>query len=132
MPVLDTEVLFALDPTDKKHGRALTLLASVPDLAVPDTSLLEFQMVLRTMGRRAAEIRQAVLNVGTILEGHGVSEARTMGVLLIASQCELESKYGLTFFDSLIAASALSVDLTIVSDDPAFDAVPGLKRIPLR
>ena len=130
--MLDTEVLFALDPRDKKHGIALRLLASVPDLAVPDASLLEFQMVLRAMGRSAAEIRQALLDIGSILEEHRVAEARTMGVLLIASQCELESRYGLTFFDSLIAASALSVDRSIDSDDRAFDLVPGLKRIPLK
>ena len=44
---------------------------------------------------------------------------------------EISKNYGLTFFDSLIAASSLKVDRTIVSDDKAFDKVPDLKRIPL-
>ena len=54
-----------------------------------------------------------------------------MDSALIAQQCSLESDYKLTFFDSLLAASALSLDSTIVSDDAAFDLVPGLSRIPL-
>ena len=42
--------------------------------------------------------------------------------LLFIRQAEIEEKKGLSYFDSLIAASALAVDgAIIVSDDSAFD-----------
>lgn len=131
MPALDTEVLFAVNPEDDKHVRAVNLLRSKKDLVVPDTSFFEFQMVLRTMGNSAAEVGKAVLAVRSVLSEHGVKEVGTMNSSLIALQCELESSYDLDFFDSLIAASALSLDSVVVSDDTAFDEVPGLRRVPL-
>ena len=131
MPAVDTEVLFALDPGDKKHKRAIGLLTSRQDLFVPDTATFEFQMVMRARGRRAFEIKEIAQSIHAILLERGVPEMRTMDSALIAQRCSLESDYKLTFFDSLVAASALSLDSTIVSDDAAFDLVPGLSRIPL-
>ena len=131
MPALDTEVLFAFDPRDKKHARVLKLLASAKGLSAPDVSLLEFQLVLRSRGRSPEERSEAISDVYTILSAHGVEEAKTIDSDLFALQCELESEYALTFFDSLIAASALSLDSSIVSDDEAFDSVPNLRRISL-
>jgi predicted nucleic acid-binding protein len=132
MPVLDTEVLFALEPSNGKHRSVLKFLTSAKALTMPDASLFEFQTVLRTRGRDISEIRLAILAVRDILLGHGVQEAGTINSTMIARQCDLESRYGLTFFDSLIAASALALDSVIVSDDRAFDVVPGVTRIPLR
>ncbi len=124
-------MLFALDPRDKKHRRAISLLTSRQDVVVPDTATLEFQMVMRGRGRSALEIKELALSIHRILLERGVREVRTMDSALIAHQCSLEWDYKLTFFDSLVAASALSLDSAIVSDDAAFDLVPGLNRIPL-
>lgn len=131
MPVLDTEVLFAISPDDAKHSGAMSLLRSTNGLVVPDTAFLEFQMVLRARNISPMKIKEAVLDISTVLLGSGVKESGTLGSSLVVLQCELESKYGLTFFDSFIAASALSFDAVVVSDDPTFDLVPGLTRIPL-
>ena len=131
MPVLDTQVLFAMQPSDGKHERALELLASTKRLTVPDTSLFEFLAVLRGRGKSNGAIKQIVLALGEVLRERDVAGVATMGPLLIASQCEVESEYGLSFFDSLIAASALATDGVVVSDDRAFDKVPGLKRVAL-
>jgi len=65
-----------------------------------------------------------------ILSQHKIKEASTLNINLII-QCELEKKYGLSYFDSLIAASALALDKQIISDDQAFDRIPYLKRISL-
>jgi predicted nucleic acid-binding protein len=59
----------------------------------------------------------------------GVEEVKTLSSSLLALQCELEARYALSYFDSLVAASALTVDQCIVSDDEAFDRIPELKRI---
>jgi len=130
MPVADTELLFALNPKDKKHEYALKAL-DIRGLKVPDTALLEFLAVLRSRGRTAREVSEAVVAIKRILEGRKVREIQTISTDLIIKQAELEEKYNLSFFDSLIAASALSVDSIIISDDRDFDKIPNLKRIPL-
>ena len=129
--MLDTEVLFALDPKDVHHTKALKLLSSRFDMVAPDTSLLEFVTVLKAMRVRALERQQLAVLLNQALDDRGVKQVKTIDALLFARQCELESRYGLTFYDSLIASSALALDQKIVSDDRAFDLVPGLERIPL-
>ncbi len=132
MPVADTEVLFAFSPTDPKHSQALHVLNTTEDLDVSDAGLIEFQVVLRGRGRSLAETRQALLALSTVLQEHHVKEVKTIDTATLSLQCEIELRHHLGYFDSLIAASALRVDGKIVSDDCAFDRVPGLERIPLK
>ena len=42
MPVADTELLFALNPLDKKHEEAMKSL-SLKGLKIPDTTFLSFK-----------------------------------------------------------------------------------------
>lgn len=130
MPVADTELLFALNPNDKKHSKALKVL-SIKGLKVPDTALFEFQAVLRARGRKAGEVALAMEALKQIFESRKIKEVSTINTDLFIKQAEIEEKYGLSYFDSMIAASALAIDSSVVSDDVAFDRVPGLKRIPL-
>jgi len=131
MPVVDTELIFALNPRDPKHRDAMKTIKEVPNLVVPDVALLEFQVVLRSRGRTPTQVRTALLALRQILTQYGVKEASTLNTSLLIRQCELEEKYGLSYFDSLLAASALTLDKQIISDDKAFDNVPDLKRISL-
>lgn len=131
MPVVDTEVVFALNPRDHKHQRVLELLEREKELLVPDTAVFEFQAVLRARGRSASEVKTALLAVNEALSRHGVDEVKTVSSSLLALQCELEESYRLSYFDSLVAASAMVMDRRIVSDDNAFDRVPELQRIPV-
>lgn len=131
MPIADTEVLFALNPKDPKHPHAIKTLQDLDNTTVPDTSTLEFQIVLRGRGRSSAQVRNALLALHEVLRRMEVGENRTISITLLALQCELEERHGLTYFDSLIAASALTLDGQVISDDRAFDKIPNLKRIPL-
>jgi len=131
MPVADTELLFALNPKDPKHVYALRALREVKGLVVPDVAVLEFQAVLRSRGRTPAQVKTALLALGQVLSQYGVREVQTLNIDLLVRQCMIEETYGLSYFDSLMAASALAVDGYVVSDDKAFDKVLGLKRIPL-
>jgi len=131
MPVVDTEFLFALNPKDHKHQQAMKMLDSASDLMMPDSAAIEYQAVLRSRGRSPAQTKLALLALHEALTRKKVKEAKTISTSLLAYQAELEEKYGLSFFDSLIAASALALDRKVVSDDQAFDRVPDLKRKPL-
>jgi len=131
MPVADTEVLFALSPRDPKHLRVLELLKNRTDIIAPDTAMLEFQIVLRARGKKQMEVKAALLALRGTLVNFNVEEIKTIDSDLLALQCELEEKHELSFFDGLIAASALTLDREVISSDEAFDRVPGLERIPL-
>ena len=131
MPTADTEVLFALNPKDRKHHDAIRMLRDLDDVSVPDTSILEFQIVLRGRGRDPAQVRNALLAINEVLRDMRVGESKTISTGLLALQCELEERHGLTYFDSLIAASSLTLDAQVISDDTAFDRIHNLTRIPL-
>ncbi|MGI0081671.1 MAG: hypothetical protein ACRECH_18880 [Nitrososphaerales archaeon] len=62
----------------------------------------------------------------------GVREEKSIDPDLLALASEIESKNMLSFFDSLIAGSALAFDGIVVGDDEAFDRVRGLKRVALK
>ena len=131
MPVADTDLLFALNPIDPKHEEALRSVKTIEGIVAPDTALLEFQFVLRGRGKSRDEIKYALLALLEILRRYGIREVKTIDLKLLALQLELEERYGLTYFDSLIAASALIQDGAIISDDKAFDKIEGLRRIPI-
>jgi len=131
MPIADTEVLFAINPKDSRHQHAMRIFKEISSLTAPDTALLEFQTVLRAHNIAPSEVKIALLALHEALRRNHVEEVKTMNTSLLALQCELEEQYGLSYFDSLIAASALITDRKVVSDDNAFNRVPELKRIPL-
>ena len=131
MPVADTEVLFAVSPKDPRHLDAMRIFKENGALVVPDTAVFEFQTVLRARGMPPSDVKMALLAIHEALRRNDIEEASTMDTRLLALQCELEDRHGLSYFDSLIAASSLVLDRKVVSDDAAFDRVPDLKRIPL-
>lgn len=131
MPVVDTEFLFALNPKDRKHQYAMKMLGTANNLMMPDSAAIEYQAVLRSRGRSPTQTKLALLALHEALTRSKVEEVKTISTSLLAYQAELEDRYGLSFFDSLIAASALALDREVVSDDEAFDRVPDLKRKPL-
>ena len=132
MPVADTELLFAMNPRDRKHKDAINLLKEVNGLVVPDTAILEFQIVLRARGRSPSQVRIALLALHEALTQNNVKEVKTLSASLLAFQSELEERYRLSYFDSLIAASALTLDRQIFSDDETFDRIPNIKRVPIK
>lgn len=131
MPVADTEVLFALNPKDPKHQGTLNLLEKTENVIVPDTAMLEFQGVLRARGRKPSEVKRALLAISAALTSHNVKQVKTISASLLALQCELEEKYVLGYFDSLVAASVIISDRQVISDDKDFDRISDLKRIPI-
>jgi len=86
---------------------------------------------LKSRGRSADEIRRALLALKRIMLNYEVNEVKTIDVVMLLQHLELMGKYNLSFFDSLIASSALTVDGIVVSDDKSFNLVEGLKRIPV-
>lgn len=120
-----------MNPRDHKHQCAMKILNELSGLMVPDAAALEFQVVLRARGRNPSEVKMALLAIHEALTRSKVKEAKAISTSSLALQSELEEKYGLSYFDSLIAASAIALDRLVVSDDEAFGKVANLKRIAL-
>ena len=49
----------------------------------------------------------------------------------MSEELVIGKRYNLSYFDSLIAASALTLDRQIISDNQSFDKISDLKRISL-
>ena len=132
MPVADTELLFLLNPKDPRYKHALRLLDELGGtLLVPDVALMEFEITLRSRNIELEKVRRALLAVRRILDDYGITEIKTVDSLMLTRHIELMKNYELSYFDSLLAASALKIDSIIVSDDKDFDKVKELKRIPV-
>jgi len=108
------------------------LLKKKQEILAPDTAIHEFQFVLRGLNKKLPAVKLALASLMQVFEENGIKEVRTLGIGTCLLQCEFEEKYDLSYFDSLIAASAFMLDRVIVSNDRAFDEVPDLTRIPIR
>ena len=132
MPVADTELLFLLNPKDPRHEYALRIVEKLKGrLYVPDTALLESEVTLRSRGRSSRQVVMAFLALKKIFIDYDIKEICTLNLDTMLLHLDLVERYKLSYFNSLLAASAISVDSIIVSDDKVFDNVMGLKRIPI-
>ncbi|MBI2649503.1 MAG: PIN domain-containing protein [Thaumarchaeota archaeon] len=131
-PLLDTVVLFAAaDSLDPLHESAVHHMRKLGGAYLIGTfALLEFDVVLKSNGfsneKRIEEFALLLRDYPAAAEAtHGVSPS----ALYLAILCERE--FDLSYFDALIAAEAIDHDGKIVSNDRAFDRIPGLSRISL-
>ncbi len=132
MPILDTEFIFGLNPSDPRHHDVIKVLekiktGEIKNVAVSDIALLETYIVLRNRGKTGA-VKVIFQKINEICKEYGIKEIKTLDKNLILRQISIENRHGATFFDSLIAASAETYDRSIISDDDVYDKLE-LKRI---
>lgn len=133
MPVLETEFLFALRKEDKRHALCSTILEIAKDksndLAICGSAFVEIAIGLRGTLSRSEII--TTLESSHALVGPIKEIPLHSGILL--SGLVLEQTLGTSnLFDCLHAATALSHDSMIVSDDHFYDEVPNLRRVSFR
>jgi|GEM_PF-450102 len=132
MPILDTEILFAFNPRDKYHKNALKLLKKIKDrelrnVFISDTAILEFIMVLKAKRFTTDDILILLRALRTIMREYSIKQIKTLDLETLTLALEFMKK-GASLFDALLAASAKSVDNTIISDDKIYDTL-GINRI---
>lgn len=92
---------------------------------IPASAYMEYELVLRSRGYSSEailgdiEVFRRIENLGEV----------PLTARVIVEATRLRDKYGLTYFDSLHAASALHHDKTIISTGKAYQKVPGLRTI---
>jgi predicted nucleic acid-binding protein len=78
-----------------------------------------YQLTLKQEGRETAVLRTALLEKDF--------KVVKVDAEIAKSSAELRHKYGMSMADSIIAATALSLKATCLSDDPHFKAVKEIK-----
>jgi len=122
LQIIDTVVLVSSnDPTHPLHSRArqhLISLAVLQDIYVPTLVLIEYDLELKSHGFSAIERERIFRNLAVLIPNHKILQS-TPSIHERAVQYE---SYG-GYFDSLLAASALEYQATIISTDHIFDRI---------
>ena len=78
-----------------------------------------YQLTLKKEGRETAKLRTTILQ-----QDYRVMDVNASVAIMSA---ELRAKYNMSMADSIIAATALSLKATCISDDPHFKAVKEIR-----
>jgi len=129
MPIVELDMLIAfVNPADKLHIYADKLFKAIADgklrnIRMSTSALLEYELVLRSRGYSEKDIREDLFAFKIL-----VKEIPLTGDVIIKAS-ELREKYGLTYFDSLHAATAIVTDDLLISSDKDYEKVKDLKVI---
>jgi len=129
MPVIELDMLLAfVNRADSLHEKASKLFTKIVkgemlNVKVAASAYLEYNLILRSKGYADEDVYQDVMMFKTIPNLGEIP--LTSNIILEASN--LRRKYGLTFFDSLHAASATIHDKEIISLDTAYANIKELK-----
>jgi predicted nucleic acid-binding protein len=128
VPVIELDMLIAfVNPHDKLHDLADKLFSRIAagkvKVAVASSALLEYELLLRSRGYPEREIRSDIEAFRTLLPDVPISST------IIIKASEIRERYGLTYFDSLHAASAIIVDGIIISTDRDYEKVREIQAI---
>ncbi len=131
MPILELDMMIAfVNSADTLHKLASEVFDKVvrgelENAAIPCSAYMEYELALRSRGYDEEEIR---LDLESFRSMRNLGEVPlTPEILLEASR--LRSRYRLSYFDSLHAASALAHDKVIISVDKAYQKIPGLRIV---
>ena len=127
MPGLDTQVLFAFNPKDRHHSRAIKLLKDIQtrrirDVYVTAVALLEFVVVMKSKGYTNQQIKKALLALQRILVQYGIQYKKTLNTSIFIDALSFMD-WGASFFDALLAASIKSINNMIVSSDKIYEKI---------
>ncbi len=120
--VFDTRFFMAgyYSPNEFESKKLYEKIKSTKERFISSIVLHEvYQLTLRKDGRETAKLRTALLEQDY--------EVIDVNAYIAKTSAELRSKYNMSMADSIIAATALSLKATCLSDDPHFKAVKEIK-----
>lgn len=131
--MVETEFLFGFQPKDKHYNivsRILKAYAETKGFSIhyPVSALIEVREVMASHGKSADDRLKALTLIKAKAVASNLSEISLSSDDLILCEEIMAQHPALTFFDALHASVALSNNLTIVSNDEAYNKI-GLKRI---
>ncbi len=129
MVLIENDVIFAyMNENDENHHIAEKIFHKLKEgklkLDISGVTLLEMELIYRSqrVEDRLLEVMSALLSLPNVSFIPLIPE-------IVITSVRLRQEFGLSFFDSHYAATALYLDGKIVSFDSTYDNVPGLERI---
>ncbi len=131
MPLIELDMIIAfINQADKLHYVASKLFDMIvkerlTGITIPVSALLEYELILKSRGYPETTIRSDL---------EAIKNLENIKIIPLTLDCIIEASrlreiYGLSYFDSLHAASALLYDKTVISVDKAYDKIQEIKRI---
>lgn len=135
----DTEFLFGMRSSDSKYKAVRAILDElerlypnrVKELLIPPIAIFEVIIVCISQGVKLGDVVNALTLFEDIMSRYKLGFMK-FGLRQVIRGLSLYGGFKRSFFDSLIAGSALEEDGIIVGDDEAFLNIPGLRRMTLR
>lgn len=128
MALIETDLILALaSSTDKHHKEAVKLIKKVKPLKLSPYALIELDLLILS-GKLKAEIPEFYRGLSEVLSYYGL-EVISPTPKHVAKSWELRERYGITYFDSLHAATAIIENETLVSYDRTYSNVEGLRYL---
>ncbi len=128
MPLIELDILMAfINRSDRYHevaSRIMEAAISDRDIYLSSEALVEMSLIYRSRSMES-ELEEDMRLLLSMFNGRTVR----LTPLEAMRAVRIRREYGLSFFDSLHAALALSLDSTIISLDEAYDGVEGLRRV---
>ena len=122
MKLLDTLVIVgALNPDDAHHKKASTYLGrlgKLADIGIPDSTLIEFDLLMKARNYTEAERETTWLELSPKIP---YEKVMSMSVTALATASALQAE-GMGYFDSLVTGLAMELRATVITDDKAIAA----------
>lgn len=131
MAVIELDMLIGLvNSRDRLHRIASKFFDEVASgrlekVYIASSAYLEYELVLRSRG---LDLKTIYRDIESFRNIRNIEEAPLSSKVILKS-IELRDRYGLTFFDSLHAATAITLDRVIISTDKAYSRIKELKHI---
>jgi len=131
LPVIELDMILALlNRADRLHAVASRLFEKIARgelkrVAVAVSAYLEMELIMRSKGFDHNEIIKNILMFKSIPK----LEEAPLTSDTILNAVRIRANYGLTYFDSLHASTALLYDGVIISVDEDYKRVQGLKVV---
>ena len=126
--LIETDVLIAsLDNSDPNHGEARELITEKKKLALSPYSLTELDLLVRSGNIKIKDYVIFWRKLEDMLNYYGIIVVKPRPIHY-AEASVVRSKYGLTYFDSLHSAVALTEGMTLISyDRRAYENISSLR-----
>jgi len=139
LPVADTEFLFGMRSSDPKHMYVRSILEELerayPDrrkeLIIPPLAIFELAIVCMSAGKRISTIIETIKLIDDALSRYKLS-IMDFNIEQVVEGLTIYKDLKRSFFDSLMAGTALAHDRIIIGDDEAFLNIPNLRRETLK
>ena len=128
---LDTRFLFAIADKSKRHGEMFqSFYRGMHYVVLPTVCMAEFVSRAHKQGKSRSEIDRVIGNFNVLNRSQLLFNIDGLSVPVAIGAGKMQHKYSLGLGDSIVAATALNKRCDrIITDDPDFDVVKGIKTM---